>query len=120
MCVCNPECSPVGTIADTQPQLQRALLKLSAMISQFFIRSLAIALMIMPVDLNADSSSRKAGQLLICMHNKASSVAAQTVNSVHHGGEQGDVSSRIYSKYRSLELARLARVKIPRAVESQR
>jgi hypothetical protein len=36
MRVCNPERSSVGTIAETQPQLKPALLRLSAMISQYF------------------------------------------------------------------------------------
>jgi hypothetical protein len=35
MCVCNLGCSRVGSIAETQPQLQPALLRLSAMISQY-------------------------------------------------------------------------------------
>ena len=33
MCVCNPNRSPVESIAETQPKLQPALLRLSAMIS---------------------------------------------------------------------------------------
>ena len=36
MRVCNPDCLPVGIQADTQPQLQPALLRLSAMTSQNF------------------------------------------------------------------------------------
>ena len=46
------------------------------MIFQFFIRFRAIALMIMPVGLDCGFEFEKGGQLLICMHNKASSVAA--------------------------------------------
>ena len=46
------------------------------MISQFFIRFRAIALMIVPVGLNCGFEFEKGRQLLICMHNKASSVAA--------------------------------------------
>ena len=40
---------PLESIADTQPQLQPALLRLSAITSEFFIRFRAITLMIMPV-----------------------------------------------------------------------
>ena len=40
MCVDNPDCSPFGSIAETQPKLQPALLRLSAMISQYFIGQL--------------------------------------------------------------------------------
>ena len=36
MRVNNPDRSPVGSIAETQPQLQRRLLRLSAIISQSF------------------------------------------------------------------------------------
>ena len=37
MCVCNPDrVRPLGSIADRQPQLQPALLRLWAMISQYF------------------------------------------------------------------------------------
>jgi hypothetical protein len=36
MGVNNPDRSPLESTADTQPQLQPALLRLSAMISQFF------------------------------------------------------------------------------------
>ena len=46
------------------------------MIFQFFIRFRAIALMIMSVGLNCGFEFEKGRQLLICMHNKASSVAA--------------------------------------------
>ena len=46
------------------------------MISQFFIRFQAIAVMIMSVVLNCGFEFEKGRQLLICMHNKASSVAA--------------------------------------------
>ena len=46
------------------------------MISQYFIRFRAIALMIMSVGLNCGFEFEKGRQLLICMHNKASSVAA--------------------------------------------
>jgi hypothetical protein len=46
------------------------------MIFQFFIRFRAIALMIMPVGLNCGFEFEKGNQLLVCMHNKASSVAA--------------------------------------------
>jgi hypothetical protein len=67
---------PLESIAKTQPQLQPALLRLSAMISQFFIRFRAIALMIMPGGLNCGFEFEKGRQLLICMHNKASGVAA--------------------------------------------
>jgi hypothetical protein len=37
MCVCNPDRSSLVSIVETQPQLQPALLRLSAMISQYFI-----------------------------------------------------------------------------------
>jgi hypothetical protein len=43
---------PLESIAETQPQLQPPLLRLSAITSQFFIRFRAIALMIMSVGLN--------------------------------------------------------------------
>jgi len=46
------------------------------MVSQYFIRFRAIALMIMPVGFNCGFEFEKGGQLLICFHNKASSVAA--------------------------------------------
>ena len=46
------------------------------MIFQFFIRFRAIALMIMSVGLNCGFKFEKGRQLLICMHNKASSVLA--------------------------------------------
>ena len=46
------------------------------MIFQFFIRFRAIALMIMPVGLDCGFKFEKGRQLLICMHNKASSVLA--------------------------------------------
>ena len=36
MCVSNPDCLPVASIPDTQPQLDPALLRLSAIISQYF------------------------------------------------------------------------------------
>jgi hypothetical protein len=62
--------------AETQPQLQPALLKLSAITSQFFIRFWAMALMIMPVGLNCGFEFEKRRQLLICMRNKASNIAA--------------------------------------------
>jgi len=67
---------PLASIAETQTQLQPRFLRLSAMISQFFIRFRAIALMIMPVGLNCEFEFEKGWQLLICFHNKASSVAA--------------------------------------------
>src|SRR5260370_26931710 len=38
VCVSNPDCSPIGSIAETQPQLQPALLRLSARTSQYFTR----------------------------------------------------------------------------------
>jgi len=37
MCVRNPDCPAAESIAETQPQLQPAFLRLSAMISQYFI-----------------------------------------------------------------------------------
>jgi hypothetical protein len=46
------------------------------MISQSFIRFRALARMIMSVDLNCGFEFEKGNQFLICMHNKASSVAA--------------------------------------------
>jgi hypothetical protein len=67
---------PRQSIAETQPQLQPALLRLSAMISQFFIRFRAIALMIMPVVLNCGFEFEKGRQFLVCFYNKASGVAA--------------------------------------------
>ena len=67
---------PLESIAETQPQLQPALLRLSAIISQFFIRFRAIALMIISVGLNCGFEFEKGRQLLICMHNKASGVLA--------------------------------------------
>jgi len=51
---------------EIQPQLQPALLRLSAMISQFFIRFRAIALMIMSVGLDCGFEFEKGQQLLIC------------------------------------------------------
>jgi len=39
MCASNPDHSPLRSTAETQPQLQPALLSLSAMISQYFIFS---------------------------------------------------------------------------------
>jgi hypothetical protein len=47
------------------------------MIFQFFIRFRAIALMIMPVGLNCGFEFEKGRQLLICFHNKASSICSQ-------------------------------------------
>jgi hypothetical protein len=38
MRVCDPDRSPAESIAETQPQLHPALLRLSAMISQYFTR----------------------------------------------------------------------------------
>jgi hypothetical protein len=76
MCISNEDRSAAESIADTQPQLQPALLRLSAITSQFFIRFRAVALMIMPVGFNCGFEFEKGRQLLICMHNKASSVAA--------------------------------------------
>jgi hypothetical protein len=35
MCVRNPDCSPVGMIAETKPKLQPRFLRLSAMIFRF-------------------------------------------------------------------------------------
>jgi hypothetical protein len=40
MRVGNPDCSPVGSIAESQRQLHRALLRLSAMIYRHFISEL--------------------------------------------------------------------------------
>jgi hypothetical protein len=39
VCVCNPDGSPLQFRAETLPQLQPALLKLSAMICQYFTRA---------------------------------------------------------------------------------
>jgi hypothetical protein len=72
MRVSNPV-RPLESMAETQPQLQPALQRLSAITSQFFIRFRAIALMIMSVGLNCGFEFEKGRQLLICMHNKASS-----------------------------------------------
>jgi hypothetical protein len=47
MRVSNPDCSPVESNAETQPQLQPALLKLSAMISQYFIVLFRVALLLL-------------------------------------------------------------------------
>jgi hypothetical protein len=44
MRVCDEDCSPVGINAETQPQLQPALLRLSAMISQYFTRRIMFSL----------------------------------------------------------------------------
>ena len=53
MGVSNEDCLCVrNSTADTDPKLQPALLRLSAITSQFFIRFRAIALMIMTVGLN--------------------------------------------------------------------
>ena len=57
---------PLESIAGTQPQLQPALLRLSAITSQFFIRFRAIALMIMSVGLDCGFKFEKGRQLLIC------------------------------------------------------
>jgi hypothetical protein len=38
MRVCNPDVRPLESIAETQPQLQPALLSLSVMISHYFTR----------------------------------------------------------------------------------
>ena len=57
---------PLESIAETQPQLQPALLRLSAIISQFFVRFRAIALMIMSVGLDCGFEFEKGRQLLIC------------------------------------------------------
>ena len=54
--------------SETQSQLQPALLRLSAITSQFFIRFRAIALMIMSVGLNCGFEFEKGRQLLICFH----------------------------------------------------
>ena len=54
------------SIAETQPQLHPALLRLSAITSQFFIRFRAIALMIMSVGLDCGFEFEKGRQLLIC------------------------------------------------------
>jgi len=67
---------PLESTVETQPQLEPALLRLSAITSQFFIRFLAIALMIMSVGLNSGFEFEKGSQLLVCVHNKPSSVAA--------------------------------------------
>src|SRR4029453_11971536 len=61
---------PLESIAETQPQLQPALLRLWAITSQFFIRFRAIALMIISLGLNCGFEFEKGRQLLICMHNK--------------------------------------------------
>jgi hypothetical protein len=46
------------------------------MISQYFIRFRAIALMIMSVSLNCGFEFEKGRQLLVCTYDNASSVAA--------------------------------------------
>jgi hypothetical protein len=56
---------PLESIAETRRQLQPALLRLSAITSQYFIRFRAIVLMIMPVGLNCGFEFEKGRQLLI-------------------------------------------------------
>jgi hypothetical protein len=66
---------PSESMAETQPQLQPASLRLSAITSQFFIPFRAIALMIMPVGFNCGFEFEKGRQLLIGVHDKTSGIA---------------------------------------------
>jgi hypothetical protein len=62
MRVCNPESfGPLEAIADTQPQLQPALLRLSSMISQCFSDSAALLLV-------QDCSRCGFAQFKLCAH----------------------------------------------------
>jgi hypothetical protein len=50
MRVNNPDCSPFAITAETQPQLHPALLRLSVMISQYFIKTLLVLLPVIERD----------------------------------------------------------------------
>jgi hypothetical protein len=69
-------------IAETQPQLQPALLRLSAITSQFFIRFRQSHSVLMLVGLNCGFEFEKGRQLLVCTHDKTSSVAAAATSQI--------------------------------------